>query len=458
MVEMVGFNFPSEIYQNIFENLDTKSLSSSILVNRVWCLNSIKILWKDPFSVLHENPSSNFQLRTLSIIQTYIYCLSDEIKSQLILDKVPIDKLRPTFEYTSFLCVLHLPDLYNSIGSWLAQYHINIRRDGFQHKLLMKELCKLFLIQCKELKALDFSGVPNIRHLIHHKNNIRDYEIFFELPGVISYFKNLQYFRCKDDFPSRMLISLASLANNIFTLDITRKKDNEGLVELINTQENLRHFKFKTYKMNLLQVVRELQKKSSTLRKVKFNGGCSIPLDFLYQLTKLEKLSLHNSQMTVNGNVDLFKTIYLNNLIELKISLEDQFVQHYISLIQNTKGSLKVIKMIFKNPKDPKNLPLLFKTIMNCCPNLINIHIYIPNKIIFEILNFFRKCPLLEIVIFTGDNLDISNILLKIVPVLPYKMKTLNLGFPTWEASTKTIDEFRAKVSSTIDITIMQKF
>ncbi|RHZ45414.1 hypothetical protein Glove_680g45 [Diversispora epigaea] len=458
MVEPMGFNFPSEIYQNIFENLDTKSLSSSILVNRIWCLNSINILWKDPFSVLHENPLSDFQFRTLSIIQTYIYCLSDEVKSQLISNKVPIDKLRPTFEYTSFLRVLHHPDIYNSIGSWLAQYHINLGRDGSQHKLLMNELCKLFFTQCKELKALDFSGVPDISHLNHHKNNIHDYEIFFKLPGVISYFTNLRYFRCKDDFPSRMLISLASLANNIITFDITRKKDNEGLVELIKVQKNLRHFKFKTYKMNLSQVVRELQEKSLTLRKVNFNGGCSIPLDFLCQLTKLEKLSLHNSQITVNGNIDFFKTVYLNNLIKLKISLDDQYVQHYISLIQNTKGSLKVVKMIFKNPKDPNNLSLLFKTIINCCPNLISIHIYIPNKIISEILNFFRKCPLLEIAIFTGDNLNISKILQKIVPVLPHKMKTLNLGFPTWEASTKAIEEFRAKISSTIDITIMQKF
>lgn len=195
---MSGFSFPSEIYKKIFENLDSKSLSSSILVNRVWCLNSVNILWRDPFAVLGEIPLSNFQSRTISIIQSYVCCLSREVKLKLISANVPIDKLnvkRPTFEYTSFLRSLHHPDLYNSIGSWLAQEDISIR-NGFQHILLMNEMCKLFFTRCRELKALDFSGVPEISYLIHHRD-VHSNKIFFCLPGVIPFLSNLQYFSCE---------------------------------------------------------------------------------------------------------------------------------------------------------------------------------------------------------------------------------------------------------------------
>src|SRR5436305_4282177 len=42
--------FPNEILQEIFSNInDIKTLRSIVLVNRDWCRNGIKYLWKNPF-------------------------------------------------------------------------------------------------------------------------------------------------------------------------------------------------------------------------------------------------------------------------------------------------------------------------------------------------------------------------------------------------------------------------
>ncbi|CAG8804619.1 15109_t:CDS:2, partial [Racocetra persica] len=77
-------SIPPEIFQNIFKDLDTDSLYSVILVNRIWCSNAISILWQNPLEILYQNDDSEyFETNVKSIIKTYISCLPKESKLML---------------------------------------------------------------------------------------------------------------------------------------------------------------------------------------------------------------------------------------------------------------------------------------------------------------------------------------------------------------------------------------
>ncbi|POG63048.1 hypothetical protein GLOIN_2v1690355, partial [Rhizophagus irregularis DAOM 181602=DAOM 197198] len=53
-------SLPAECLQHIFAHLSysKSSLHSCLLVNRLWCVNVVKVLWSQPFHLLNICPSS----------------------------------------------------------------------------------------------------------------------------------------------------------------------------------------------------------------------------------------------------------------------------------------------------------------------------------------------------------------------------------------------------------------
>src|SRR5581483_6050402 len=81
---------PTECLLFIFENFGPwnnewkdsfKSLHTCILVNRKWCEAGLTILWREPIEWLHSKEENRFRL--ISLMSTYISCLSDDLKSQI---------------------------------------------------------------------------------------------------------------------------------------------------------------------------------------------------------------------------------------------------------------------------------------------------------------------------------------------------------------------------------------
>ncbi|RIA82121.1 hypothetical protein C1645_788981, partial [Glomus cerebriforme] len=92
---------PTDVLIEIFSHLvdDYKTLQSCVLVNRIWCENSVPSLWSQPF--LDLTPST--------IIDVYLTCLTESEKTYLAdndIIGVPSRRRVPTFDYVSFLCHL----------------------------------------------------------------------------------------------------------------------------------------------------------------------------------------------------------------------------------------------------------------------------------------------------------------------------------------------------------------
>ncbi|KAF0508481.1 hypothetical protein F8M41_018761 [Gigaspora margarita] len=120
------------------------------------------------------------------------------------------------------------------------------------------------------------------------------------------------------------------------------------------------------------------------------------------------------------------------------------YIQSFVSLIQITKGTLEIIKLDITNALDPHIHPTLFSTIVNNCPNLTFIHLYIPNESLLELSQLFRKCLKLEEIHLFGDqnnSIDISPFLEEMSTIVPIGLRKLEFGI-SWNYSVDAIRSF----------------
>ncbi|RHZ82677.1 hypothetical protein Glove_106g9 [Diversispora epigaea] len=186
-------------------------------------------------------------------------------------------------------------------------------------------------------------------------------------------------------------------------------------------------------------------------------------------------------------------------LFKLEIHRSYQNIIKIINLIKTSNSKLLILNLDLPNPKDPENYSHLLSTIINYCPNLVNLNLYIPTQSLSFISNLFSQCSNLEVIILRGDNnyhhhhhhhhqsttttttattttttisssstpssssssssssstttssslfltssdrQDISNILNKLGSVIPRNIQFLALGIQTWKFQPAALDNF----------------
>src|ERR1043166_6722154 len=110
----MSYLIPVDCLNEVFEKLedDKITLHSCLLVNRLWCRISVRILWRNIWSFKY---SYNRLKGASAILRTLISCLPNESKELLRMNEIfistPASKL-PLFNYASFCRVL----VINEIG------------------------------------------------------------------------------------------------------------------------------------------------------------------------------------------------------------------------------------------------------------------------------------------------------------------------------------------------------
>src|SRR3954451_16549684 len=107
---------PADCLNEIFENLedDKTTLHSCLLVNRLWCRVSVRILWRNIWSFKYYVPNSRRLKVASAILSTLIACLPDESKEFLHNNGIFISTptLSPLlFNYASFCKVLSINEI-----------------------------------------------------------------------------------------------------------------------------------------------------------------------------------------------------------------------------------------------------------------------------------------------------------------------------------------------------------
>src|SRR2546421_4296157 len=106
----------TECLNEIFENLedDKITLHSCLLVSRLWCKISVRILWRNIWNVKYSNHRSE---ATSAILSTLISCLPNESKELLQKNEIFISTplKTPLFNYTAFCKVLSINEISQTI-------------------------------------------------------------------------------------------------------------------------------------------------------------------------------------------------------------------------------------------------------------------------------------------------------------------------------------------------------
>src|SRR3954447_8630642 len=143
---------PADCLNEIFEILqnDKFTLHSCLLVNRIWCKISVRILWRNLGSFSGTYVTS-------AILSTLISCLPNESKELLHKNKIFMSTLTskpPLFNYVSFCKILSINEILQIINEVLKNDTSTTIKFKDSQYLVSKEILKMFMNQISSLKTL----------------------------------------------------------------------------------------------------------------------------------------------------------------------------------------------------------------------------------------------------------------------------------------------------------------
>src|ERR1051325_704277 len=212
------FKLPADCLNDIIECLewDKITLHSCLLVNRLWCEISVRILWTSVWNY-----------------DTLIACLPIESKEILstngIITSTPTSK-PPLFNYVAFIKNLEIDKIIENI----FKNYQSITPLDLNHKkyLVAEEIYKLLVNQITYLKKLHFYSstitcIPNTTFTLY--------------PGAKNCLANLSKLSCRSDIYPEFFYQLSHICYNIYSLKIKfANVISNGLTDLISAQKNLK--------------------------------------------------------------------------------------------------------------------------------------------------------------------------------------------------------------------------
>ncbi|PKK74024.1 hypothetical protein RhiirC2_847166 [Rhizophagus irregularis] len=360
---------------------DRISLYSCLLVNRLWCEISVRILWK---SIWNYNNKTYY---------TIISCLPNESKEILYNNEIIISNSilkSPMFNYAAFCKVLSINQINYRVGLFLKKQQPNISTQNLNKKvqILLQEIFKLYMKEITSLKELSFLQLTNIT--------------FYKYPGAKECLKNLTELYCRSDINNEFFYQLSKISNKIqyFTIDFKKTIISNGLTELISVQQKLKYLDIilsygsnKTSK-DLTDIITLLKKFSNTLNKLILDGGIHfIPLSFITKFTNLQELFLLFYSNKTFEDFKILQYIKFSKLQILKIQYASPNYELLINFLEINGNNLKefYIGDIIGESNNSLNL-----AIANYCSNLIKLSTGFKNDELETLKEVFIGCQNLE--------------------------------------------------------------
>ncbi|PKC08358.1 hypothetical protein RhiirA5_500029 [Rhizophagus irregularis] len=203
---------------------DSNSLYSCILVNSLWCMIGVQILWKNPYETLNNRNQYN------KFFNTIIYLLPASSKKLLnennvVTLSIPFSTNKPLFNYISFSSKISSELIYN-MGLALINEVLNSYEYQEKYKILEQEIYKLLISNCKNITDFNwFTTLP-----------------LYQYPGASTFFSQLRTLdiECNQSLDSEKLLGMAQICQNIEILKIWYYgRDIPRLIEFIDNQKNL---------------------------------------------------------------------------------------------------------------------------------------------------------------------------------------------------------------------------
>ncbi|EXX71874.1 uncharacterized protein OCT59_015588 [Rhizophagus irregularis] len=381
---------PADCLNEIFEYLeiDKFTLHSCLLVNRLWCETSVRILWRNFFDFKFDHKRPLFKIYS-SILSTLIACLPDESKNLLYNNGIFI--LTPTskpllFNYASFFKALSIYRINMMIVNVLENGLSLISKD--KNSLVANEIIKMLANQITSLKKL------SCYHSHYYKHNFNISFPYF--PGA----RDLSELCCSSDLPSDFFNQLSQICHNLQSISIDfRSIVNSSVKDLISSQNNLKDLNLSAFDDgSWTDIIPAITKHSHTITKLKFRSDNDFSsFSFISSFTNLQKLLFLFLGEVI---VDFTKLQYVNfsKLQILKIPYECPKPEYVMKFLENNGKNLKE----FYTGENSKDLSL---SIARFCPNLKNLFVLFNNGELDVLKTILISCQYLEsIKIWCGIN------------------------------------------------------
>jgi hypothetical protein len=367
---------------DIFEHLeeDKPTLHSCLLVNRLVCEISVRILWRNIWDPENDFPTRPFRV-TSSIFSTLVACLPNESKELLYKNEIfiptPTPK-PPLFNYAAFCKVLSIDEIDTMVNLVLeGELSININSLNDKKCLITNEIIKMFANQVSSLKILIY---------IYRLNHFS----FTYFPGA----RNLSELYCKSNLPSNFFYQLSQVCNSLQSISIEFgvSVSNE-LKELISLQNNLKNITLILFEAKFASIIPFLTKNSNTITKLHIfcDNDEYLPLSFISLLQNLQEITFSSYFLDMCYFKDFEKLQYthfpkLQNLNILSGCLKPEYI---IKFLENSGNNLKRLYIC----ESDKALSL---SISKFCPNLRSLFIKLKNDEIDMLRIIFISCHHLE--------------------------------------------------------------
>ncbi|CAB4479099.1 unnamed protein product [Rhizophagus irregularis] len=156
-----------EILRHFENNIST--LHSCLLVNRLWCRISVRILWRNVWNYKDNIIIREHLLKvSTSILITLISCLPNDSKEILYKNEIsiltPTLRRSPLFNYAEFCKVLSIDSLFGMVQKILKN----------ECSVLMDEFIKMFVNQISSLEKLTYNCRYNTKFSFTYFPGARD--------------------------------------------------------------------------------------------------------------------------------------------------------------------------------------------------------------------------------------------------------------------------------------------
>jgi hypothetical protein len=370
--------FPADCLSEILEYLEkeTHTLHSCLLVNRLWCRISVRILWRDVWN------SENYYYQR-SIISTLIACLPNESKELLYNNDIFISTPTPSpplFDYEKFCKVLSIYKICSKIDNVLSyELPLNTLRIKEKNLLVVNEIIKMYTNQINSLKKLTY----------YRYKECLDFSFFTYFPGV----RNISEFGCCSDLPSYFFYQITQLCRNLQSISIRFKAVNisNELKELISLQNNLKHLTLTAFfDASWDNIIPSLTKHFNTIVKLHlYSDKDNLSLSFVSSFPNLQEIifSFYNE-----ADFKDLQYIYFSKLQILKIP----YRCYRYSVCKHIMKFLEINGTNLKKFYTHEHDPILSLSVSRFCTNLKSLFIILKNGELNALVNIFTNCQYLE--------------------------------------------------------------
>ncbi|CAG8446600.1 1718_t:CDS:2 [Diversispora eburnea] len=420
---LLRHTIPADCLIEIFSYLedDQKTLQSCVLVNKLWCENSVPVLWAQPFNDV--TPSS--------IIDIYMSCLTEAGRTYLIDNGINVSNRRRSqiFDYVSFLKHISMGNLYTVVLKWTDRTHASTMTPKRRYHLSTEPSLVVYQTLCR----LFFSRRSSLRSLSLDWGNMeiwKAYPLLLYSAGINTYLAQLKEFKIHYITDWSIFGYLSKYAKNIETLHVIgysfelppHPEDEQNLASLITIQENLRNFSLFGYSTHPILTLNSLGSQCNSLVSVEivyihFNTNSNSPsssFEGLALCRNLEELVINNC-LFANEEI-LSPLIYATFPSLRKIHIVEStfgWDAVMVSLIQNNPSNLKEIYYKPLDNQREQNIitPSIIECVSQYCPWIIRLGVPIGTSQICHLAEILTSnvCQLKSLSIFRMDKVSWDN-------------------------------------------------